>query len=301
MCALRPRALEACHHRESWPHACGSGGRRATRMAKIVSQSAAPSRMDAAPQALLTPRCYTVPVEDGLLHVQLLELGQQVRACRVCQRRAHSVKGGSRMPPRWRLAGNAARVLSALGAAADCACRRCPPPPQTFVWLGHGAPSLSNLTAAVPTRFNSVPAVSNLLGSTDGASLAQRLGARASLTRRAATALTRLLVARNRLAALSLDARYARWCACACNSYEDRSRRCRLLQHPRQLAAAAGAPPPLPLSPGVRLTNLLAAPPMLPRLGCRREVPRAAVATSRGISAGSEAGRQARCCRPLAT
>jgi hypothetical protein len=35
--------------------------------------------MDAALQPSLTPRCYTVPVEDGLLHVQLLELGQQVR------------------------------------------------------------------------------------------------------------------------------------------------------------------------------------------------------------------------------
>jgi hypothetical protein len=49
---------------------------------------------------------------------------------------------------------------------------------QTFVWLGHGAPSLSNLTAAMPTRLSTLPSVSNLMGSDEGASLAQRLGAR---------------------------------------------------------------------------------------------------------------------------
>ncbi len=47
------------------------------------------------------------------------------------------------------------------------------------MWLGHGAPSLSNLTAATLTRASGVPAVSNLLGSSDGAGLAQRLGASA--------------------------------------------------------------------------------------------------------------------------
>jgi hypothetical protein len=142
--------------------------------------------MDAAPQALLTPRCYTVPVEDGLLHVQLLELGQQVRAACVT-RRARSVKAarlcrrrdGGSTATRRACCTLSARLLTVHAGAV------CPPSPQTFVWLGHGAPSLSNLTAAAPTRFSSVPAVSNLLGSTDGASLAQRLGARALPMRRA--------------------------------------------------------------------------------------------------------------------
>ena len=49
---------------------------------------------------------------------------------------------------------------------------------QLFVWLGHSAPRFDNLTAATPTRLCSVPAVSSLLGSDEGASLAQRLGAR---------------------------------------------------------------------------------------------------------------------------
>lgn len=47
---------------------------------------------------------------------------------------------------------------------------------QLFVWLGHSTPQLSNLSAATPTRLSSVPAVSSLLGSDEGASLAQRLG-----------------------------------------------------------------------------------------------------------------------------
>lgn len=43
------------------------------------------------------------------------------------------------------------------------------------MWLGHGAPSLDSLVAATPTRFDSLPSVSSLLGQGDGASLAQRL------------------------------------------------------------------------------------------------------------------------------
>ena len=50
---------------------------------------------------------------------------------------------------------------------------------QLFVWLGHSAPQLSNLTAATPTRLSSIPSVSSLLGNDEGASLAQRLGATA--------------------------------------------------------------------------------------------------------------------------
>lgn len=45
------------------------------------------------------------------------------------------------------------------------------------MWLGHSAPQLGSLTVATPKRLGSVPAVSNLLGGTEGASLAQRLGA----------------------------------------------------------------------------------------------------------------------------
>lgn len=47
---------------------------------------------------------------------------------------------------------------------------------QTFVWLADGALALNSLVAATPTRFDRLPAVSNLLGAGDGASLAQRLG-----------------------------------------------------------------------------------------------------------------------------
>lgn len=36
-------------------------------------------RMAAAQAAELTPRCFTIPVEDGLLHIQLLDLGLQAR------------------------------------------------------------------------------------------------------------------------------------------------------------------------------------------------------------------------------
>jgi hypothetical protein len=110
---------------------------------------------------------------------------------------------------------------------------------QTFVWLGHGAPSLTNLTAAAPTRFSSVPAVSNLLGSTDAASLAQRLGARFADAKRLPHSAHKAPRCR-----AAFDARCAlgACAACACNSYEDGSRCRRVLQHSRQLAAAAGAP-----------------------------------------------------------
>ena len=50
---------------------------------------------------------------------------------------------------------------------------------QTLVWLGHDAPKFSSLVLATPTRFDTLPATSALLGSGEGSSLAQRLGAQA--------------------------------------------------------------------------------------------------------------------------
>ena len=47
---------------------------------------------------------------------------------------------------------------------------------QTFVWLAAEAAALDSLVVATPTRFDRLPAVSSLLGSGSGASLAQRLG-----------------------------------------------------------------------------------------------------------------------------
>lgn len=46
---------------------------------------------------------------------------------------------------------------------------------QTFIWLADGSATLDSLVAAIPTRFDRLPAVSSLFGSGSGASLAQRL------------------------------------------------------------------------------------------------------------------------------
>jgi len=48
-------------------------------------------------------------------------------------------------------------------------------PRQTFVWLGHDVPRFNSLVVATPTRFDTLPATSALLGPGDGSSLAQRL------------------------------------------------------------------------------------------------------------------------------
>ena len=48
---------------------------------------------------------------------------------------------------------------------------------QTLVWLGHDAPKFNSLVLATPTRFDTLPATSALLGSGEGSGLAQRLGA----------------------------------------------------------------------------------------------------------------------------
>jgi len=85
----------------------------------------------------LVPKTLTVTTEDGVLHVQVIELGKQARA-HVCVR----------------------KQLTAT---------------QTFIWLADGSATLDSLVAAIPTRFDRLPAVSSLLGSGSGASLAQRL------------------------------------------------------------------------------------------------------------------------------
>ena len=111
---------------------------------------------DQSGDTLVQERTLSVPLEDGTLHIQVLELGKQVS-----------------VPP----------VVTARRVLALCrpACLTELSLRQTLVWLGHDAPKFNSLVLATPTRFDTLPATSALLGSGEGSSLAQRLGAQASL------------------------------------------------------------------------------------------------------------------------
>jgi hypothetical protein len=71
----------------------------------------------------------------------------------------------------WLRRGVLALCPSGTGCLTDASLR------QTLVWLGHDAPKFNSLVLATPTRFDTLPATSALLGSGEGSSLAQRLGA----------------------------------------------------------------------------------------------------------------------------